>query len=284
MTDGRATTGGGRMAATRVALLTPGETLPRWAAAAVERLAAVDGVEVSLVVADASSSERTAVEALQRLAELREWGVLAGVQAVLGPDLPALEPVRVRDLDGVAAPDWLACEPESVDGWKHRLPERAVDRLAGVDVAVRFGFGFLVGDALTAPERGVLSFHHGDLREYRGQPMGFWEYVGGEETAGVTLQRINETLDGGEVVVTREVAVGDAPTWGAVRQRLFDASEGMLAEGVRRLRSPDFEPESLSESDLGELYTLPEGRPVATYVRKTAAGLLLDGGFRDPNR
>jgi len=274
-------------AATTVALLTAGETLPRWAAAAVERLAAVDGVEVSLVVADASGGGgggRSPAAALRRLAELREWGVLAGVQALLGPDLAALEPVAVRDLDGVASPDWLACEPESVDGWKHRLPERAVDRLAGVDVAVRFGFGFLVGDALTAPERGVLSFHHGDLREYRGQPMGFWEYVRGEETAGVTLQRINETLDGGEVVALREVPVGDAPTWGAVRQRLFDASTGMLAEGVRRLRSPGFEPESLAEDELGDLYTLPEGWPVATYVRKTAAGVLLDGGFRDPNR
>ncbi|MDH5021544.1 formyltransferase family protein [Halobacterium rubrum] len=275
MTDG---------ASTRVALLTHGETLPQWAAAAVEQLTAVDGVEIPLVVADASGSERSAVEVLQRLVELREWGVLAGVQEVFGPDLPALEPLRIRDLDGLAAPDWLACEPESVDGWKHRLPERVVDRLRAVDVAVRFGFGFLVGDALTAPDRGVLSFHHGDIREYRGQPMGFWEYVHGEETAGVTLQRINETLDGGELVVTREVAIGDAPTWGAVRQRLFDASEGMLAEAVRRLRSPGFEPESPSAADLGDHYTLPEGQPVATYVRKTAAGLLLDGGFRDPNR
>lgn len=30
----------------------------------------------------------------------------------------------------------------------------------------------------------------GDLGEYRGQPMGFWEYLHDEPTGGVTLQRI----------------------------------------------------------------------------------------------
>jgi methionyl-tRNA formyltransferase len=259
---------------TRVALLTAGESLPRWAAAAVERLVADADAAVTLVVADASTTEQSTREQLQRLVELREWGVVAAAMELVGPDLDALDPVPVRDVDGLDDPEWVDCEPETVQSWKHQLPADAVDRLREADVAIRFGFGFLVGDALTAPEMGVLSFHHGDFREYRGQPMGFWEYVHGRETAGVTLQRLNETLDGGEVVATREVPVGDAPTWGAVRRRLFAASEDLLAEGVQKLNADGFEPERVPDEELADLYTLPRGWPVATYLRKTAGGVL----------
>lgn len=262
---------------TQVALLTAGETLPAWAATAVQQLVEETNAEISLVVEDTSTTERSAVDAVKRLAELREWGVVAAAMQLFGGDLAPLESVPVRDIDGVEDADWLAYEPETVDGWKNALTGPAVERLAETDVAVRFGFGFLVGDALTAPEMGVLSFHHGDFREYRGQPMGFWEYVHGRSAAGVTLQRINETLDGGEVVVSKQVDIADAPTWGAVRCRLFDASEGMLAEGIRRLERDDFEPETLSADELGDLYTLPRGRPVLTYLRKTAVGVLSGG-------
>lgn len=261
--------------ATRVCLLTPPETLPAWAATAVERMLAETDAEVSLVVENASTDGRSPAEAVRRLFELREWGVVAATLELVGDDPPQLRRVPVRELDGVADAEWLQCHPISDDGWRNELPESVVERMAETDVAVRFGFGFLVGDALTAPEMGVLSFHHGDLREYRGQPMGFWEYVHGRETAGVTVQRINETLDGGEIVERRQVDVRDAPTWGAVRRRLLDASAGVLAGAVRNLNADDFEPKTLSEDELGDLYRLPKGRPVLTYLRKTVRGALL---------
>ncbi len=259
---------------TRVCLLTAGATLPAWAATAVERMVAETSAEITLVVEDTATTERSPVDALRRVVELREWGVVAAAMELFGDELASEAPVPVRRIEGVADADWVTCDPVVVDGWKNRLTEPAADRMADTDVAVRFGFGFLVGDALTAPEEGVLSFHHGDFREYRGQPMGFWEFVHGRETAGVTVQRINETLDGGEVVVSRRVDVADAPTWGTVRRRLFDASEGLLAESIRRLGRDDFEPETLAEAELGELYTHPRGRPVFTYLGKTARGVL----------
>jgi hypothetical protein len=225
--------------------------------------------EISLVIERASPEERSIGEYVRRLIDLREWGVIAAILELFPHDLPPLERVPVRDIDGVGDAEWIRCEPTAVDGWKNALPESAVERMAGTDVAVRFGFGFLVGDALAAPEMGVLSFHHGSLREYRGQPMGFWEYVHGRDTAGITVQRINETLDGGEIVLDERVDVGDAPTWGAVRRRLYRASEDMLAEAVRNLNADGFEPKTLSEDELGDLYTLPKGRPVLTYLRRT---------------
>lgn len=36
----------------------------------------------------------------------------------------------------------------------------------------------------------MLSYHHGDMRRYRGQPPGFWELYNGEREIGVTVQRL----------------------------------------------------------------------------------------------
>ncbi|MFB6164379.1 MAG: formyltransferase family protein [Haloarculaceae archaeon] len=262
-------------APTRVALLTPGETLPAWAATAVERMLAETDADVTLVVEDTSTDERSALDAAWRLLELREWGVVAAAKQLLGEDLDPLERRRVDDLAGLGDPERVRCEPETVDGWKNSIPDPVVERMAETDVGVRFGFGFLVGDALTAPAEGVLSFHHGNFREYRGQPMGFWEYVHGRETAGVTLQRLTETLDGGEIVVERRVDVGDAATWDEVRRRLFAASADVLAAGVENLDDEQFQPVRLDDDELGDLYSFPRGRPVLTYLRRTVAGTVL---------
>lgn len=258
----------------QVCLLTPGETLPAWAASAVRRMLVETDAELSLVIEDTSSQERTALEALHRVVNLGAWGVVAALLSVFGDDLNALAERPVCELPGADTVDWIACEPVPADGWKSKIPTTGVDRMAETDIAVRFGFGFLVGDALDAPSMGVLSFHHGDIRSCRGQPMGFWEYVYGEATGGVTLQRINDTLDGGEIVAERQVDIGDAPTWSEVRCRLFAASEPVLAAGISCLTSCHCEPETVPANELGDLYTFPTGRPILTYLRKTVSAMV----------
>jgi Formyl transferase len=60
---------------------------------------------------------------------------------------------------------------------------------------------------------GTLGIHHGKVPEYRGKKTMFWAIFNSEPTAGVTIQRINETLDGGDVVASGEVAVGQRLPW-----------------------------------------------------------------------
>lgn len=260
----------------RVCLLLAGESIPNWQATAIRRLVAQEDVEVTLTVVNDDSSSTPLRETIRYVAGLREWAVVGGFirlwRRVVGPS-PHEERASIEDVPEVANARRIRCRSISVDGWKQRLPDEVVQEVAtSADVAIRFGFGVLVGDVLTAPEHGVLSYHHGDLREYRGQPMGFWEFVHGCETAGVTLQRLNETLDGGEIVATEHVDIDDADRWGEVKSRLFEASEEMLTEGVRNVRDESFEPETPDE--LGDLYTLPRGSPVATYVYKSLRGIV----------
>ena len=69
-----------------------------------------------------------------------------------------------------------------------------------LDCIVRCGSGILRGDILEIPKLGVISFHHGDNRNNRGGPSGFWEVLNREPSSGFIIQKLNNELDGGEVL------------------------------------------------------------------------------------
>lgn len=69
-----------------------------------------------------------------------------------------------------------------------------------LDVAFRFGFRILKGEALNIAKYGVWSYHHGDNLNYRGAPPGFWEVMQGDAVTGSILQILTPELDGGKVL------------------------------------------------------------------------------------
>ncbi len=69
-----------------------------------------------------------------------------------------------------------------------------------VDLFIRMGFRILSGDILKISNFGVWSYHHGDNDFNRGGPPGMWELIKGWGDTGVTLQILNENLDGGLVL------------------------------------------------------------------------------------
>ncbi|WP_254270968.1 formyltransferase family protein [Haloarcula marina] len=264
---------------TRIAVLA-GPTLARWEVDALERVLRECDATLSLVVELRVPRERTTGDRIRRALELREWAAVSGCTSLYNSvygSAPEKRTVRLSDVtcfDGVTT---HACTPSVVDGWKHRLPAETVETVADIaDVALYFGGEFLTGPVLTAPTHGVLRFHHGDLREYRGQPPGFWEFVRDEPEAGVSLQRLTERLDGGEIVSLHRVPIDDARRWRTVRRRLYRTSAHVLADGVKRVTDEAFEPVRLSADDLGRVYTLPRGRAVGRFAVKTIQALLAD--------
>ena len=135
-----------------------------------------------------------------------------------------------------------------VDGNWVELPAAAISLVRNrCDVCVRFGFGLLRGEVLRAPEFGVLSFHPADIRQYRG--LGVPQaWLDRRSTMGVTLQRLTEAVDGGEIVAYEEVDVSGCTTLWEVYDTLYDVKADMLTQGIENFRDPSFRttiPESL---------------------------------------
>lgn len=248
-----------------VCLLVNDQSIPWWQADALRYLLAHTAVTVTTIVYNEYDHSRSKIDLIKRGIELREWAVVSILNDALRQSRSRQDYV---DLDAVidrSSMTELRVEPEIVEGWKQEIPAGTVDEISeNADLAIRFGFGFLVGPILSELRYGVLSYHHGDIRKYRGQPMGFWEFVHGEDTAGITVQQLTEDLDAGKIAAIKTVAIADLSTWESIKYRLFKESEDMLATAVHSVQNDEL----VEPCELGPLYSFPKGLPVLKFAAK----------------
>lgn len=124
-----------------------------------------------------------------------------------------------------------------------------------LDVIIRCGSGILRGDILDISKFGVISFHHGDNRVNRGGPVGFWEVLNSEPSTGFVIQRLNNELDGGEVLARGNMATADL--WTQNQMNILNKSNIFMIKLLEYIATnnklPDFEFPTLHDR---ELYTL----------------------------
>ncbi len=149
------------------------------------------------------------------------------------------------------------------------------------DAIFRTGFGIIREPVLSIAPKGVISFHHGDLRSYRGIPPAFWELYHGEARMTVTVQVLAAGIDTGRIVCEREVGISPADTWGTLEARAYAQSEGMIYEACLLLDRDDFESLTIRPEELGALYTTPNLRQWLTLQARVARRRLLAWGRRE---
>jgi len=278
-------------------------SLLRWQVEALERLVESLDVELPLVVVNttddlshpgysrgASSLEAEAVgsgvgvadlELFYHVARRERWWVAVLAERklawLLGLDEPgpmARQPLKAVDV--LAGADRVDCTPVPVDGAWCDLPEDVVARVAEeADVAVAFGFNLLKGEILSAPAHGVVSFHPGDIREYRGLSPARM-FLNGDRRVGATLQQLTEELDGGNVLAIGSTDTDGVSTLDELQRRLVCLQRDMLTTGIERLLDPAFEPEP--PDTLAEYVSLDTRRTPAFAGR--VLGKNLAGRFR----
>jgi len=261
---------------TRICVLSD-EYLRDWQVDALERAVNVTNAELSLVVVNDPPTSvidpDTAAEAvndrvslstirlfLQVLSRERAWALVIAERKLaeeLGLADPPSKRVRVDDVDVFDGVDVKRVAPLEDDHWtelQHGVVERIRDES---DVAIRFGFGLIRGDVLTAPRHGVLSFHPADIRRYRGlgPPKAFLD---DRRKVGVTLQRLSEDIDAGTIVAFDEVDVSDCGTLWSIYERVNEVQSDLLAEGVANLSNPAFTPTEVGA--LGPYYSTKNRR------------------------
>ncbi|WP_080505614.1 formyltransferase family protein [Halorubrum saccharovorum] len=254
----------------QVAVLLNSESVNEWQRRALEVLFDDSDIqaEPSLLVVDSDPRNRSRLDSVRtHLSELSLWKVIRSFHLiknhVTGPPWYKKR-TAIRDIDAFDGVKKITSRRLPREGLGIELSGEAVDHLEKTDIAIRFGFGIVMGDALTAPKYGMLSYHHGDLRQYRGRPAGFHEFARGERSVGVTVQRLNESLDGGDIAAFKEVDISDATSWPEVLSRLYGISDELLLSGVKNCVSGDLE----TDPKQGSLYTIPTNRETLLYLRQ----------------
>lgn len=169
----------------KVALLVDDMGLKRWQQQALAEVA--DHLEITAVLNCTNTHHR------RRLARHFGYYVLNGL-ALRNPL------TRSQPLTGIGDCPRIDFASRYQGAWQ-RLPGEVTQRLKdeGVTLVIKFGMSLLrIDEALDGLD--VLSFHHGDPERYRGRPAGFYELLHREEKVGIIVQKLSNTLDGGEVL------------------------------------------------------------------------------------
>ncbi len=69
------------------------------------------------------------------------------------------------------------------------------------DILIRSCTNILTKDFFKISKYGIISFHHGDYKKYRGSPAGFWEVFNKERETGFMIQIIDQGLDYGNIIL-----------------------------------------------------------------------------------
>lgn len=106
------------------------------------------------------------------------------------------------------------------------------------DVAFVVGCRVLIPPEIyEIPPRGTLAVHDSLLPEYRGFAPLNWAILNGESRTGVTLFHLDERMDGGDIVLQREVPIGPDDTAPEVYERVCAATVELVREACPLLAS-----------------------------------------------
>ena len=133
------------------------------------------------------------------------------------------------------------------------------------EVGVVISYGRVIpAELLTLPQHGMLGVHPSLLPKYRGASPIAWAILNAEQTTGVSVFRLNERVDAGDILLQRAVSIEPHDTAASLSERLALLGAELLLEGLERL-----------ERQTSTFY--PQDESLATYAPKlTKAHGLID--------
>ncbi|MCT4639879.1 MAG: formyltransferase family protein [Bacteroidales bacterium] len=120
------------------------------------------------------------------------------------------------------------------------------------------GYGIIKPKLLNITKFGVLSYHHGNMRKYRGMPPAFWELYNNEKEVGITVQVLAEGLDCGIPITEKTININKKDSYSSIKKDLKEISVDMMYTSLKKLLDSNFVPEKITT--FGKVYTLPNLR------------------------
>ncbi len=234
----------------RIGLLA-GRTLSEHNLRVLQPVLADRELEVALVVVDGRPPRHTKQKVIAHLGRGRGGYVL----------VMALQKCFLKPAPGMKVEEFCRAHriPRLEMARPYSPPASAQIREYNLDLLVLVsGFGIIRGPLLTVCPKGILSYHHGDMRKYRGMPPAWWELYNGETEIGITVQQIAGGLDHGIPIEEKHLPIYPNDTLRTLMARLRREDEGMLYAALKKMANPDFTPVPIQE--FGRVYTLPNLR------------------------
>ncbi len=144
----------------------------------------------------------------------------------------------------------------------HRIPVfqpqklRATEVLARIqewrpDLIIVVAYGkILPNSILEFPPQGCINVHASLLPKYRGAAPIQWAIAQGESETGVTIMRISERMDAGDILLQRAMPIGKSDTGGSLHDKLSHLGAEALREALGLLKHGQLTARQQSEAEV----------------------------------
>ena len=106
------------------------------------------------------------------------------------------------------------------------------------DLIVVVAYGkILPQEILDIPKYGSINVHGSLLPKYRGAAPIQWAVLNGDKVTGVTTMYMSAGMDTGDMILKREVTIGDNETTGELWDRLSKIGGELLVETVKKIEN-----------------------------------------------
>ena len=142
--------------------------------------------------------------------------------------------------------------------------DESIDLIRGLtfDLLVVVAYGkILPKSIIDIPPLGCVNIHGSVLPKYRGPAPIQWAIINGETKSGVTSQFMNEKIDSGDIILTKELEINDDETAGELYERLSVLGAELLSDTVKVIAS-------------GNYPRIPQDDSLATHVPLITKDLL----------
>lgn len=146
--------------------------------------------------------------------------------------IPVLQPEKVKSPEAVAQLRELAPEVILVAAFGQILPK----------------------EILELPKYGCLNVHASLLPEYRGAAPIQWAVIDGKEKTGITIIRMDEGVDTGDMICSEEIEIAAGETGGSLHDKLAAAGGPLLLRAMEQVEA-------------GTAVYVPQNREAATHTK-----------------
>lgn len=155
--------------------------------------------------------------------------------------------------------------PTKVLAQKHGIPVYQPDKLAGFDVrgasfAIVAAYAKIIPrEVINAFPNGIIGVHPSLLPKYRGASPIQSAILNGDKETGVALYQMDEKIDHGDIIATREIAIESDETYETLEGKLADMAGRLLIEILPKFGPP---------AGGGEIRPAAQDESRATFTKK----------------
>ncbi|MGB7282179.1 MAG: methionyl-tRNA formyltransferase [Candidatus Acidiferrum sp.] len=191
---------------------------PQFAVPTLKHLLAQPGFEIASVITQPDRPRGRGQEI--SLSPVKETAVAKGI--------PVYQPEKIR-------------APEAQEFLQKLAPDAIVIIAYGQIIPARL---------LPIPKLGWINLHASLLPKYRGAAPINWAIVNGETKTGATSMRIDAGMDTGEILLQREMEIGESETAPELTARMSEMGAPLMVETLRGLAAGSIVPRAQNNEEV----------------------------------